>query len=164
MEKIERPLLYVPEVQWPLKRILVSIGGLGYALSVEELAWQAADANKAEVTILHVIPPTDLDYPTTRDIRAHVDDLIETDTLQGRNLKMGLENARKIGLNANAIVRQGNIVEEILAEARDGNYDMVCMGSPYSSHALRQFYTSNVTAEVAETLHCPVLTARYKAP
>ena len=48
-----------------------------------------------------------------------------------------------------------------LAEAREGNYDLLCMGSPYSSHTLRQLYTPNVTAEIAETDLVPVLTARY---
>ena len=163
MEKITSPILYVPETRAPLKRILICIGGLGYAEATEELAFQAASANNASVTIMHVIPPTDLDYPTTREVRNHTEDLAETNTLQGRNLKKSLEIANRYGLNANSVVRQGNIVEEILAEAKKGNYDLVCMGSPYSAHTLRQYYTPNVTAEVAESLHCPVLTARYRS-
>jgi len=162
MEKITSPILYVPEVRWPLKRILVCIGGLGYAETTEELSFQIADANKASVTIMHVIPPADLDYPTIQSVNGHVDDLVETDTLQGRNLKKGLESADKYGLEVNAIVRKGNVIDEILLEIGSGNYDLVCMGSPYSAHALRQLYTPNVTAEAAENLHCPVLTARYQ--
>jgi nucleotide-binding universal stress UspA family protein len=146
-----------------LKQILVCIGGLGYAESTEELAFQVANANKADVTILHVIPPTDLDYPTTREVQGHIDDLIESDTLQGRNLKKGLETAHKYGLNANAVVRRGNIVEEILSQAKAEDYELVCLGSPYSAHILRQYYTPNVTADIAETLHCPILTARYNS-
>ena len=61
-------------------------------------------------------------------------------------------------------VRNGNVLEEILAEVGQGNYDLLCMGSPYSSHALRQFYTPNITAEIAETDLVPVLTARYARP
>jgi len=164
MEKITSPILYVPESRLPLKRVLACIGGLGYAESTEELACQIASANNAEITILHVIPPTDLDYPTTKNVRDHADDLVETDTPQGRNLKKGLEIANRYELSANAVVRKGNIVEQILAEAKAGDYDLICMGSPYSAHTLRQLYTSNVTAEVAEALHCPVLTARYRSP
>jgi len=36
------------------------------------------------------------------------------------------------------------------------------MGSAYSASALRQMYMPNVTADVAENAHCPVLTARLK--
>ena len=48
-----------------------------------------------------------------------------------------------------------------MAEMKEGNYDLLCMGSPLSSNALRQLYTPNVTAEIAEMDLVPVLTARY---
>jgi nucleotide-binding universal stress UspA family protein len=161
MEEIKGPILYVPQIRLPLKNILISAGGLGYEVAAENIALQVATVSRADVTILHVIPPTDLDYPATRDVREHVKDLQDTDTVLGRSLRKGLEIARDAGLNANLITRQGHVVEEILAEVRSGNYDMVCMGSRYSGHTLRQLYTPNVTAEVAEAANCPVLTVRH---
>ena len=163
MEKIQVPILYVPQVRLPLKKMMVCIGGLGDAEAAESLAMQISAVNHADVTILHVVPPTDLDYPSTRDVREHLDDLADTDTLPGRNLRKALDMAKDAGLNARAVTRQGNIVEQILAEIREGDYDIVCMGSPYSAHSLRQLYAPNVTAEVAEVVHCPVLTARFKS-
>ena len=162
MERIQGPILYVPEMRLPLKRILISAGGLGYEEAAENLALQVAAANQAEVTILHVVPPTELDYPTTRGLRGHTKDLAETDTLPGRSLRHALEIAQNAGLNARAIARQGMIVEEILLELKEGNYDMVCMGSSYSANTLRQYYAPHVTAEVAESARCPMLTARYQ--
>jgi len=162
MEKIQGPILYVPQVRLPVKKMLVSIGGLGYAESTESLALQIAKACGAEVAVLHVVPPTDLDYPTTRGIRDHLDDLVETDTLSGRSLRKALELAREAGVNAKAVTREGNVVEQIVAEIKLGNYDMICMGSPYSAHSLRQYYTPNVTGEIADVVHCPLLTARFR--
>ena len=161
MEEIKGPILYVPSVRLPLQRLLISAGGLGYEVDAENLALQVATLSRADVTILHVIPPTDLDYPTTRDLREHAGDLQDTDTLLGRSLRKGLEIAQKANLNAKLTTRQGHVVEEILAEVKSGNYDMVCMGSRYSAHALRQLYTPNVTAEVAESANCPLLTVRH---
>ena len=66
MERIREPILYVPEVRFPPKRILISAGGLGYEAAAENFALRIAAVHKAEVTILHVVPPADLDYPTTR--------------------------------------------------------------------------------------------------
>jgi nucleotide-binding universal stress UspA family protein len=77
-------------------------------------------------------------------------------------LRKALAMAREAGLNARVVTRQGNIVEQILAEIRQGDYDLVCMGSSYSAHSLRQLYTPNITAEIAEVVQCPVLTARFK--
>jgi nucleotide-binding universal stress UspA family protein len=161
MEKIVGPILYVPETRLPIKKMLISVGGLGYESVTENIGFQVAVASKAEVTILHVIPPSDLDYPSTLDVREHLNDLAETDTLPGRSLRKALEMAREAGLKAKAVAREGNIVEQILAEIKTGDYDIVCMGSSYSGHSLRQLYTANVTAEVAESAHCPVLTARF---
>jgi nucleotide-binding universal stress UspA family protein len=161
METIQGPILYVPESRLPLNKILISIGGIGYEVAAENLAFDVAKAVGAEVTIMHVIPPTNLDYPSTRDVREHVKDLAQTNTLPGRGLRTALEIAQQEGLKAKVTARQGQIVEEILAEVREGNYDMVCMGSPYSASGLRQFYSPNVTAEIAEAIHRPVLIARY---
>ena len=162
MEVIRGPILYVPELRLPLNKILISIGGIGYEVAAENLAFDVAKAVGAEVTIMHVIPPTNLDYPSTRDVREHVKDLAQTNTLPGRGLRTALEIAQQEGLKAKVTARQGQIVEEILAEVREGNYDMVCMGSPYSASGLRQFYSPNVTAEIAEAVHRPVLIARYQ--
>ena len=161
MEKIKGPILYVPVMRLPLKKLLISAGGLGYEVDAENLAFQVATSSRADVTILHVIPPTGLDYPTTRDVRGHVKDLADTDTLLGRSLREALDIAQSAGLNAKIVTRQGNVVEEILAEIKKGNYDMACMGSSYSTHSLRQLYAPNVTAEVAEAELCPVLTVRH---
>ncbi len=162
MEEIEQPIIYVPASKLPLKKILICIGGLGYELTAEHLAMQMAIKSRAEVTLLHVIPPMDLDYPTARTVRAHWQNLAETTTPVGRSLRQALSIAKEDGLMANVKARQGNVVEEILAEVKEGNYDLLCMGSLYSSNSLRQMYAPNVTAEIAEASFCPVLTARYK--
>jgi nucleotide-binding universal stress UspA family protein len=162
MEKISGPILYVPRIKLPLKSMMICLGGLEYTEATENLAIQISAVNHAEVTILHVVPPTDLDYPSTRDVREHLDDLADTDTLAGRSLRKALGMAKAAGLIARAVIRQGNIVGQILDEVKEGDYDIVCMGSPYSAHSLRQLYAPNVTAEIAEVVHCPVLTARFK--
>lgn len=162
MEKIRGPILYVPQKRLPLKKMMICTGGLEYTESTESLAMQISAVNHAEVTILYVAPPTDLDYPSTREVRNHLDDLAATDTLPGRNLRKALDMAKQAGLNARVATRQGNIVEQILSEIQEGAYDIVCMGSPYSTHSLRQLYAPNVTADVAEAVQCPVLTARFR--
>ncbi len=162
MEKIVGPILYVPQMRLPVKKMLISVGGLGYESVTESLGFQVAVASQAQVTILHVVPPSDLDYPSTREVRGHLNDLAETDTMPGRSLRRALELAKEAGLSAKVVAREGHIVEQILGEIREGEYDIVCMGSSYSANPLRQLYTPNVTAEVAEVAHCPVLTARFK--
>jgi nucleotide-binding universal stress UspA family protein len=162
METIARPILYVPAMRLPMKKLLICVGGLGYEADAENLALQIAMKSQAEVTLLHIVPPMSLDYPTARATNQHWRDLIHTDTLLGRNLRKAVESVQAVGLTARAEVRQGNVVEEISSTMKAGNYDLLCMGSPFGGNALRQLYAPNVTAEIAESARCPVLTARHK--
>jgi nucleotide-binding universal stress UspA family protein len=161
MADIERPILYVPSACIPPTHVLVCLGGLGYGTTAEEFGLEIAAEVKAPVTLLHVVPPIELDFPESRTVRDNWDHLEDTDSLLGRTLKKGLSRARKAGLDTDLKIRQGNVIEEILAELREGDYDLVCMGSLHSAHGLRQMYAPNVTADVAETIGCPVLTVRY---
>jgi nucleotide-binding universal stress UspA family protein len=162
LEQIETPILYVPAPRLPLQKALICVGGLGYEITAEHLAMRMAMKSRAEITLLHIIPPVDLEYPTARAVRDHWQSLPETDTPIGRSLRQALELARADGLIAQTKARKGNVVEEILTEVKEGDYDLLCMGSPYSARALRQLASPNVTAEVMETVSCPVLTARYQ--
>ena len=164
LEQIQVPIVYVPKVRLPLKRMLVCQGGLGYEVTAENLAIKLAGLVRAEVVLLTVVPPIDLNYPVAREMHENWQHLADTDTPTGRGLRQGLDIARAAGLQASVKVRNGNVLEEILAEADEGNYDLLCMGSPYSSHSLRNYYSPNITAEVAETDLVPVLTARYVLP
>lgn len=160
LAQVARPLLYAPALELPIQKMLVCLGGLGYGLTVEHLAVRMAQAFGASLTLLTVVPQIDLDYPEARAIRQNWQRLAETDTLPGRTLRQALEMARQAGVPARVITRQGDTVEEIRAELRSGGYQMLCMGSPYSSHSLRQLAAPNITAEVAESAPCPVLAVR----
>jgi nucleotide-binding universal stress UspA family protein len=162
MEEIEQPILYVPASRLPLKKILICLGGLGYEVTAEHIAMQMAMKSRAEITLLHIIPPMDMNYPTAKTVSTHWQNLTETATPIGHSLRQALEIANNDGLTAHVKARQGNVVEEILAEGRDGNYDLLCMGSPFSVKALRQLYAPNVTAEIADGANFPILSARYK--
>jgi len=162
IETVVNPIVYVPEACLPLNKVLICVGGLGYEVNAENIGLQIAMKSQADVTLLHIVPPVDLDYPTARAASEHWKDLINTDSMLGRNLRKAVEIARAAGLTAHVEVRQGNIVEEISSAMKAGNYDLLCMGSPFGGNALRQLYAPNVTAEIAESARCPVLTARHK--
>lgn len=161
MAMVSQPILYVPRVCLPIRRVLICMGGLGYTVTAEHLGLKIAQINKAPVTLLTVVPPVDLDYPEARKIRDNWKNLGDSDTLPGRSLRQGLEKAREAGLEARIKVRHGNILEQILDEVKEGGYELICMGSQYSAYSLRQLYTPNVTADVAETCQTPILTVRY---
>ena len=161
MAEVTAPVLYVPAARYPVKKILVCMGGLGYALGAARLAMFIASLVRASLMFLHVVEPITLDYPLAQDVKTHWQNLLDTNTPQGRTLRQVLEESQPLGLPTAVKVRHGNVVPEILDEIKEGNYDLICMGSAYSAHSLRHLYLPNVTAEVAEASHCPILTVRH---
>lgn len=162
IEEVEKPLMYVPEARVPAKQVLICVGGLGYDVNAEHIAMQIALKSGAEITLLHIVPPIDLNYPTAQTVSRNWQHLTETDTPIGRSLRQSLENAKSAGVTASVKVRQGNVIEGIITESIEGNYDLLCMGSSYSVHSLRQMYSANVTAEIMDRVRCPVMTARFR--
>lgn len=161
MANVSAPILHVPRAVLPPKNILVCVGGLGYTLPAESLGVEIASFSKAQLSFIHVVPPINLDYPTTRQVSAHIDDLLESDTPPGRAMRQAVRLARDAGLNPSVRICQGYILDEIRAEIRRGKYDLVCMGSTYSAQGLRHLTAPNITAEVTHSATCAVLSARF---
>lgn len=160
MEDQLAPMLYVPHSKLPIRKVLVCLGGLEYSMDVLHQALEVAVPLQASLAFLHVVEPVTLDYPLAQQVEAHWQDLLETDTPQGRVLKQALNETVEIGITPQVKLRHGHIVPEIIKEIESGDYDLVCMGSIYSSHGLRHLSLPNVTAEIAESARCPVLVVR----
>jgi nucleotide-binding universal stress UspA family protein len=160
-EEIDTPVLYVKRSYAQLRKILVCLGGLGYARSAESWALFLAQFMDASVTLFHVVEPISYQYPTAQEIENHWEDIIQTDTPQGQNLRDALKYAQDMNISAAFQVRHGNIVSEITAEVSSQEYDLVVLGAPSSSTSLRHLFMPNVTAEIAETVDCPVLAAKF---
>jgi nucleotide-binding universal stress UspA family protein len=159
MQEIPAPLIYVPELHKKMDKILVCMGGLDYAASVEEHAIYLAGHARASLVILHIVERIYYDYPTASQIQTNWEDILQTDTPQGHSLRRALQIAGEAGIPAEVKIRHGDIIHEIFSEVSRGGYDLLAMGSPKSSHSLRHLYTPNVTAEIAEAVSVPVLTA-----
>jgi nucleotide-binding universal stress UspA family protein len=160
MEELHIPILFVPRACLPIRKVLVCMGGLGYALDVFRVALSIAAPLKASMTFLHVVEPVTLSYPLAREVEAHWQDLLNTNTPQGRMLKQVVKETQELEINAEVKMRQGHIVPEIINEIETENYDLVCMGSTYSASSLRHLTLPNVTAEIAEAAGCPILAVR----
>ena len=160
MEDLIVPIIYVPKSRLPVRKILVCMGGLGYAIHVFHEALALAVSLQASLTFIHIVEPITLDYPLAHEVEDHWHELLTTNTPQGNILRQVLNESQESGIQSDVRVRHGHIVPEILNEIKAESYELVCMGSMYSSHSLRHFTLPNITAEIAETAGCPILTVR----
>lgn len=158
LANVPGPILRVRNACAPLRHALVCSGGLRYADPLERLTSELAQAAGAKLTLLHVVPRVNLDYPLAHQLAHNWQNLLETDLPQARHLRAALAQAQQLGVEVNFQVRHGSVIEEILDEVASGDYDLIGLGSPYASHNLRNLYRPNVTASVAEEVTCPLLT------
>jgi len=86
--------------------------------------------------------------------------LLQTDTPQGRNLKLGRDALVSLGIETGISLRYGSVVDQILAEIREGEYELVALGSTYAARSLRRYFVRSITDLVVEQAGRPVLVMR----
>jgi nucleotide-binding universal stress UspA family protein len=121
-------------------------------------AWYEAALSILHVTQSAVVPYSELAYigtPLLLEPGVHDRTLAELSALAAP--------ARKIGLRADADVRQGNPAAEILDAARELPADLVVMGT-HGRSGFGRFVLGSVTETVLRRVPCPVLTVPVHAP
>ena len=157
MESVSSPIFYVRSGRQRLARVLVCFGGLGYTGKAEQIGITLGKEAGAALTFLHVVPPVESDRLPGNDAEGQA----LADDASVQVLADARKHAEAKGVPAQVIVRQGNVVNQIVEEFHTNEYDLICMGSSFSSEdSLRHLYTPNVAAEIAEAVHAPILTAR----
>lgn len=140
-----------------LQRILVCTAGGEPGLHDVEVAGRLAAQTQAAVTVLHVMSQvtlTEKDYKS--ELEAPADVLIARHTREGVHLETALNTLKSWGVSGAARVRHGLVVDEIAAEARDGNYDLLVIGA-HLARGLARWLLDDVTAHVLEETQIPIL-------
>lgn len=143
-----------------LKKILACTAGGEPGLHNVAMAGRVAEHAQAEVTVLHVMSQVALsDQAYLPDLAAAADDLIARETREGQHLKAAIEELTTRSVHGLPKVRHGFVVDEILAELREGDYDLLVAGA-HSAHGLTRWLLDDVTAHLIEEANLPVLVVR----
>jgi nucleotide-binding universal stress UspA family protein len=57
-------------------------------------------------------------------------------------------------------VRHGIVIDQVFAEARAGDYDLIVTGSSQARGLLRHYIMGDLTRSILNHAYCPVLVAR----
>lgn len=161
LQKVTVPVLVVSTDRPALRRILLCSSDLWYPAETIQLVGQIAQVSRAEVTLLYVVPQRPLHYPILREIQDAWGALLQTDTPQGRNLRAGREALHELSVETGITLRYGPVTEQIMAEVREGEYDLVALGSTYAAQGLHRYFVSSITDLVVENAGRPVLVVRH---
>ncbi len=98
LAQAEFPVLHTTVYRERLENFLLCTGGLHYVEAlVNWLGWLARRV-EGNVTLLHVVEPISLTYPLAEEVRAHWQELPQTDTPLGRHLQEAQRALEALGI------------------------------------------------------------------
>lgn len=90
------------------------------------------------------------------DLEASAEVLIARGTREGQHLAEMLERLQAEDVEARALVRHGLVVDEVIAEAREGDYEMIITGS-HRTPGVPARMVDDVAGRILLAAHRPVL-------
>ena len=115
---------------------------------------------EVEVTVLHVMSQMTAG-PGVRgmQLRASAEELIREHTPEGELLEQDVQILQKSNLHPQPKVRHGLVVDEILAEARSGDYNLVLIGA-HRGAGWERLLLDDLAHQIIEQMDRPVLVVR----
>ncbi len=147
----------------PVRRLLLCEGVRNRQTLVKRLVEQLPellDRTQAELTVLHVMSQVSVDPAKSGNVLAvSVDELIARGTSEGQRLHRDRLLLEERGVHPKLKVRHGLVVEEIIHEAREGEYDLVVVGA-HRGERWRRILLDDLTHEILVESDRPVLVVR----
>jgi nucleotide-binding universal stress UspA family protein len=143
-----------------LKRFLVCTGGKKFIEEAVQLTGKLAAATGASVTLLHIMAEPPAIYADLVRLEEDVDRLLASKSELGVNLLRQKNDLEAMGVAAEIRVRHGIVIDQVFAEAGEGNYDLIVTGSSQARGLLRHYIMGDLTRSILNHANCPVLVAR----
>ncbi len=173
VRSLKVPLLVVTGPPRHIRRILVCTSGEKPGEHDAYVGGALAGLLDADVTVLHVMSQVPL-VPDARleDLERDAGELMRSGAREGEHLERLLAILDAHGLQPGqrrAVIRHGLVLDEILKEAREGDYDLIVMGAhkvpenaPWSG--LRLLLQEDLPAQVIRQTRRPVLLVNSVGP
>jgi nucleotide-binding universal stress UspA family protein len=162
VEQAPCPVIIAKGKIGPIQRILLCDSNLEEPSLLRRLITQLAGLvrGEEEVTILHVMSQISA-WPGIpgKQLRANAEELIREHTPEGQLLERDLHLLERFKLQSVPKIRHGLVVDEILAEAREGDYDLVVIGS-HQGGGWQRFLLDDLAHQIIVQMDRPILVVR----
>lgn len=154
-----RPVLLAKQHAHAMQRILICDSGFQTPTLSDRLAAHLPELLEGaqDVTILHVMSQIGAAPGVAgQHLRAEAQELMVAQTPEGEWLTNDLQTLQQVEVAATPKVRHGLVVEEILAEAFDGRYDLIVIGA-HPHEGWQRFLLEDVSTQIVVKADRPVL-------
>ena len=159
IKEVTPPVMVVAGKSSSLKHILICSGGKRYIENAVRFTGEIARGVGSQVSILHVLPETPAIYAHLPRMMDDLDELLRSKSELGTNLREANETLEALQVGAEVRLRRGAVLEQILREVHEGDYDLVVVGSTIA-HGLTSYALGDVTREVVNRTSKAVLVVR----
>jgi nucleotide-binding universal stress UspA family protein len=160
--KLHTHFLVVRNVPDQVKKVLVCTGAEAPAVETMRVGGKMLSGLAAEVSVLHVVSQISLKPGSVpEELIASAETAIQKKTREGQHLLHAIKQLTQAGISGTIIprLRHGLIVDEVLAEVRQGDYDLMVVGAHYQPGQNRWLgiLLDDITDQLLNQSPCSVL-------
>lgn len=161
LEHAHCPVIIAKGKVSPVHRILLCDSGAESVSLLDRFTVRLATlARDPEITVLHVMSQISAGPGVPgRQLRAGAEELIQEHTPEGLLLERDVEILERLNLHPDTKVRHGIVVNEIVAEARNGDYDLIVIGA-HQGKGWQRFLLKDLAYQIIMHADRPVLVLR----
>jgi nucleotide-binding universal stress UspA family protein len=162
VSKVELPLLLARHYTKSIERVLICTGGEETSADTLRVGGRLVSFCKAQVCVLHVMSQLALDVGSQADdLSDTAQTAIQRRTREGLHLAWAIDQIQKAGVSAPVIpiLRHGLVLDQVIAELREGKYDLLVIGSHHVSGRSRTLdaFLEDVANDLVSATTCSVL-------
>ena len=162
VSKVEFPLLLARQYTKSIERVLICSGGEETSADTLKVGGWLVSFSKARVCVLHVMSQLAFDVGSQADdLRDTAQTAIQRRTREGLHLAWAVDQIQKAGVSAPVIpiLRHGLVLDQVIAELREGKYDLLVIGSHHVSGRSRTLdaFLEDVASDLVSATTCSVL-------
>jgi nucleotide-binding universal stress UspA family protein len=160
LSDVHTNLLAVRRRRAALRRILIAVGTGPQGSRVLSWGGLIAKAFDAQPLLIHITERAPTMFTGLAGVDENLTRFMNSNTLEAQAFKRAAQTLRVIGIEPELKLARGYVVDEMLAEARSGAYDLIVLGSSYTAAASTRFLMEGVTERIVQRAPCPVLVVR----
>jgi nucleotide-binding universal stress UspA family protein len=160
IERAQTSVLVIKGDRVSLSRVLICVSGAEYGhLAVWAGAAVACGAG-AQATILHVVDALPWMYAGLEQMEETLAELLQSDSEKSRQLRWAAQVIRDECEISEIKLRRGIVADEMLREVKDGEHDLLVLGSSKAAGGLVRVLMGDLNREIVTRAERPVLVVR----